>query len=38
MPVYVSVFSQKLWNLSNKYYDQNMQQKFVKLSFFNNEP
>ena len=29
MPVYVAVLSQKLWNLTNKYYDQNMQQKFV---------
>ena len=29
MPVYVAVLSQKLWNLTNKYYEQNMQQKFV---------
>ena len=29
MPVYVAVLSQKLWKLTNKYYDQNMEQKFV---------
>ena len=29
MPVYVAVLSQKLWNLTSKYYDQNMQQDFV---------
>ena len=29
MPVYVAVLSQKLWDLTNKYYDQNVQQNFV---------
>ena len=37
MPIYVAKLSHELWNL-NKYYDQNMQQKFVKLSSFNKEP
>ena len=26
MPVYVAVLSQKLWNLTNEYYDQNMEE------------
>ena len=29
MPVYVAVLIQKLWNLTNKYYDQSMQQKVL---------
>ena len=39
MLVYVAVHSQKLWNLTNKYYDKKYATKFcVKLSFFNKEP